>query len=76
MPRTSTIGGRGTIDAGDTKTKEVPYISFAATVGRNSRFTGLTEEQMNELGGVEYRALKVLLVIVIGVSRYYCDQSP
>ena len=49
--------------------KEVPYISFAATVGRNSRFTGLTEEQMDELGGVEYRALRVLLYIVIGVSR-------
>ncbi|ORX40999.1 cation transport protein-domain-containing protein [Kockovaella imperatae] len=66
MPRTSTIGGRGTIAPGDSTTREVPYISFTATVGRNSRFTGLTEEQMDELGGVEYRALKVLLFIVIG----------
>ena len=68
LPRTSTIGGRGTIEPNDrTETKEVPYISFTATVGRNSRFTGLTEDQMNELGGVEYRALKVLLWIVVGV---------
>ena len=69
LPRTATIGGRGTIEPTDTRTKEVPYISFTATVGRNSHFTGLTEEQMNELGGVEYRALRVLLFIVIGVSR-------
>jgi hypothetical protein len=68
MPRTSTISGRGTIapDSG----KEVPYISFEAVVGRNSRFHDLTEEQMDELGGVEYRALRVLLWIVILVCRY------
>jgi hypothetical protein len=51
--------------------KEVAYISFAAVVGRNSRFEGLTEEQMEELGGVEYRALRVLLWIVIGVSTVF-----
>ncbi|THH30596.1 hypothetical protein EUX98_g3612 [Antrodiella citrinella] len=39
----------------------VPYFSFTATVGRNSVFLNLTEEQMDELGGVEYRALNTLL---------------
>jgi hypothetical protein len=68
MPRAATFSGRDTMTSGGVD-KEVPYISFAATVGRNSRFTGLTEEQMDELGGVEYRALRVLLYIVIGVSR-------
>jgi hypothetical protein len=72
MPRTNTIAGRGTINSGtldDQETKEVPYISFAAVVGRNSRFHDLTEEQMDELGGVEYRGLRVLLYTVSAVSR-------
>lgn len=79
MPRTATIGRTNTVagkesnatSGGDTIDKEVPYISFAATVGRNSRFTGLTEEQMDELGGVEYRSLRILLYIVIFVSNVY-----
>ena len=71
MTRTHTIGRPETMATGGTAgtvPKEAPYISFAATVGRNSRFTGLTEEQMDELGGVEYRALKALFYIVICVS--------
>jgi hypothetical protein len=70
MPRTATIGRRDSLAPGDNLTldKEATYISFAATVGRNSRFTGLTEEQMDELGGVEYRSLRILLYIVVGVS--------
>jgi hypothetical protein len=75
MPRTNTIAGRGTINSGtldDQETKEVPYISFAAVVGRNSRFHDLTEEQMDELGGVEYRGLRVLLYTVSAVSRILC----
>ncbi|ODO12037.1 hypothetical protein I350_00821 [Cryptococcus amylolentus CBS 6273] len=67
MPRTNTYSGKSTmITTGPSEGKEVPYISFAATVGRNSRFQGLTKEQMDELGGVEYRALRVLLHIVVG----------
>lgn len=62
MPRTNTITGRrDSIHSGD----GVPYISFSAVVGRNSNFKGLTEEQMDELGGVEYRALKLLFWIVL-----------
>lgn len=66
VPRTNTLSGRST--GGGTEGKDAPYISFSATVGRNSRFQGLTTEQMDELGGVEYRALRVLLYIVVGVS--------
>jgi len=69
MPRTNSIAGKGTINSsGPDEVKEVPYISFSAVVGRNSRFHGLTEEQMDELGGVEYRALRVLLYFVVAVS--------
>ena len=67
VPRTNTLSGRST--GGGTEGKDAPYISFSATIGRNSRFEGLTTEQMDELGGVEYRALRVLLYIVVGVSR-------
>lgn len=63
MPRTNTIAGRDSIHSGDGN--QVPYISFSAVVGRNSNFKGLTEDQMDELGGVEYRALKLLFWIVL-----------
>lgn len=48
--------------------KNVPYITFEAIVGRNSKFHKLTEENLEELGGVEYRALTALLWIVGAVS--------
>lgn len=51
-------------------TKSAPYISFRAIVGRNSAFHELTHEQMEELGGVEYRALNALLWIVGGVRLF------
>ena len=43
----------------------MPYLSWEATVGRNSLFIGLTEEQREELGGIEYRALKTLAVVLV-----------
>ncbi|KAF5380579.1 hypothetical protein D9615_004675 [Tricholomella constricta] len=46
--------------------KAVPYISFSAIVGRNSAFQHLSHEEMEELGGVEYRALNALLWIIGG----------
>lgn len=67
MPRTNTISGRGSV-MGDGA--EVPYISFSATVGRNSKFQNLTQEQMDELGGVEYRALRLLFWVVL--SYWIC----
>ncbi|KAF8320327.1 TrkH-domain-containing protein [Clavulina sp. PMI_390] len=53
---------RGT-DGGQ-RAREAPYISFDAIVGRNSQFYDLREEELEELGGVEYRALSILLWIV------------
>ena len=69
MPRTQTItsvrgGGMG---GGIPK----PYISFEAVVGRNSEFEELTREQLEELGGVEYRGLTALLWIVGGVRGFF-----
>lgn len=42
-----------------------PYLSWEPTIGRNSFFIGLTEEQREELGGIEYRALKTLALVLI-----------
>ncbi|OAL46846.1 high affinity potassium transport protein [Pyrenochaeta sp. DS3sAY3a] len=43
----------------------MPYLSWTPTIGRNSNFVDLTEEQREELGGVEYRALKLLAMILV-----------
>lgn len=63
-------GRRGSLAAPDGAintadgTKPATYISFHATVGRNSAFRSLTNGQLEELGGVEYRALNALLWLV------------
>lgn len=41
------------------------YLSYQPTVGRNSNFINLTAAQKEELGGVEYRCVKVLIKIII-----------
>ncbi|ODV58190.1 potassium ion transporter [Ascoidea rubescens DSM 1968] len=41
------------------------YLSWNPTIGRNSTFVDLTEQQKEELGGVEYRAIKLLVKILI-----------
>ncbi|KAK4700650.1 Trk/Ktr/HKT type cation transporter, partial [Phenoliferia sp. Uapishka_3] len=64
MPRTTTLQSIHTVGGERNGGKEVSYISFDAVVGRNSKFHGLTTAQQEELGGVEYRALTVLLRIV------------
>ena len=58
----------GSISATD-GSKHVTYISFDAVVGRNSAFRLSTNEQLEELGGIEYRALNALLWLVAGVSE-------
>lgn len=63
VPSTTVISG----DLHKDEEGHVPYISFSAVVGRNSQFKDLTEEQLDELGGVEYRALKLLFWIVVSV---------
>ncbi|KAG4429965.1 hypothetical protein IFR05_014553 [Cadophora sp. M221] len=46
------------------KDETMPYLSWEPTVGRNSAFVDLTEEQREELGGIEYRSLKSLAMIL------------
>ncbi|KAI0042575.1 hypothetical protein FA95DRAFT_1564224 [Auriscalpium vulgare] len=68
IPRTQTITSVHTNNIGSPSTgaRAVPYISFDAVVGRNSVFHSLDSEQLEELGGVEYRALTMLSWIVGG----------
>ncbi|KAF7296116.1 Potassium transport protein [Mycena kentingensis (nom. inval.)] len=65
LPRTTTLMSRQNSSAAGAATT-TPYFSFDTIVGRNSAFHQLTREQQDELGGVEYRALKALLWIVAG----------
>ncbi|KAI0365314.1 TrkH-domain-containing protein [Pilatotrama ljubarskyi] len=67
MPRTETLvpeNATGLRTEGSGAVKRVPYISFSATVKRNSTFYGLTADDIEELGGVEYRALCSLCWII------------
>ncbi|OWB67565.1 hypothetical protein B5S30_g2927 [[Candida] boidinii] len=41
------------------------YLSWNPTVGRNSTFVFMNDAQKEELGGVEYRALKLLSYILV-----------
>lgn len=43
----------------------MPYLSYNTTIGRNSQFVDLTEEQREELGGIEYRSLKTLAWVLL-----------
>ena len=66
MPRTQTFASVASGQTNDPNRKTAPYTSFDLVVGRNSRFHGLTTAQQEELGGVEFRALTVLLRVVVG----------
>ena len=59
----------GTNDSANLKL-ERRFTTHPVEPERNSRFRHLTEEQKDELGGVEYRASSLLLKIVIGVRSY------
>ncbi|CAI4045234.1 hypothetical protein SKDZ_11G2530 [Saccharomyces kudriavzevii ZP591] len=48
-----------------TRTMSTNYLSWEPTFGRNSVFIGLTKQQKEELGGVEYRALRLLCNILL-----------
>lgn len=50
------------------KEDEAPYLSWQPTLGRNSQFHDMSEEQREELGGIEYRSLKTLSLIL---TLYY-----
>lgn len=47
------------------KVDDMPYLSYTPTMGRNSNFVGLTLEQREELGGIEYRSLRTLALVLI-----------
>lgn len=60
-PATRDSGRQGNMEGFDFKT----FVrENKKSIGRNGQFYDLTEEQREYLGGVEYRALKVLFVIV------------
>lgn len=40
------------------------YLSYQPRIGRNSTFVGLSDSQKTELGGVEYRATKLLCLLL------------
>lgn len=42
-----------------------PYLSWQPTIQRNSNFADMTEAQREELGGIEYRSLKTLAVVLV-----------
>ncbi|EJT78631.1 potassium transporter 1 [Gaeumannomyces tritici R3-111a-1] len=50
----------------DQATEGTPYLSWTPTIGRNSNFAGMSEEQRDEVGGIEYRSLKALVKVLIG----------
>jgi hypothetical protein len=57
------------------KAADLPFLSSQATVSRNSKFTNLTARDREALGGIEYRALKVLWRIVFGESIFLGDAN-
>ena len=61
--RANTFGSMRRTNTGRS-VEQTPYLSWQPTVGRNSFFVGLTEEQREELGGIEYRALKTLALVL------------
>ncbi|XP_006461265.1 hypothetical protein AGABI2DRAFT_70136 [Agaricus bisporus var. bisporus H97] len=68
MPATTSLVTTHSAQRAPPNAKAVPYISFNTTVGRNSNFDNLTNQQLEELGGLEYRALNVLLWMI---GAYY-----
>lgn len=68
MPATTSLVTTHSAQRAPPNAKAVPYISFNTTVGRNSNFDNLTNQQLEELGGLEYRALNVLLWMIGAVS--------
>lgn len=56
-------------------TTGLPMLSKQVTIGRNSQFLNLTSSDRERLGGIEYRALKVLLKIVVCKSHCATPQN-
>ena len=69
-PRTATFGSFSRSSTSK-DLGPMPYLSWQPTIGRNSAFVDLTEEQREELGGIEYRSLKTLAIVLIGKYSYH-----
>jgi len=62
---TSTFSSLRGLGTKENEPRPTSYLSWQPTLGRNSNFIDLTEEQREELGGIEYRSLKTLAVILV-----------
>lgn len=62
--RTNTLQTIRSALTSDRNGSGMPYLSWEPTIGRNSAFVDMTEEQREELGGIEYRSLKSLALIL------------
>ncbi|KAF4435729.1 putative potassium transporter TRK-1 [Fusarium austroafricanum] len=60
-PKERSLTRAPTLAAGD-----FPQLSREVTIGRNSIFHNLSSKDREELGGIEYKSLKLLLKIIIG----------
>lgn len=47
------------------RTMSANYLSWQPTIGRNSTFVGLSRQQREELGGIEYTSIKLLCRILV-----------
>ena len=72
----SRTGTFGSLRASASRDKDpMPYLSWQPTLGRNSAFVDLTEEQREELGGIEYRSLKTLAIVLVCKLAQVCKPT-
>ena len=64
-PRSQSNTFSGLRSSNSKERDHMPYLSWQPTIGRNSAFVDLTEEQREELGGIEYRSLKTLAILLV-----------
>ncbi|KAI9880863.1 MAG: low affinity potassium transporter [Pleopsidium flavum] len=69
--RSGTFSSNKSSQGREREREPAPYLSWQPTIGRNSAFVDLTEEQREELGGIEYRALKTLALVLVFRSGTY-----
>jgi Trk-type K+ transport system membrane component len=66
QPRSRRMSTQSTCRS-ETALQSLPGLSNQVTIGRNSNFSGLTPQDREELGGVEYRSLKLLLKVIVAL---------
>jgi potassium uptake Trk family protein len=57
--------------ASELKPEQHDYVSFKPRLDSKGRFKELSEQDRMELGGVEYRALQALLLILVGYQVFW-----